>query len=88
MRGVPDDDEVRPAMATSPCGSKLVLSFAVQGQTSHTWSDRASNYFVSGEDDIRPGSIPGNTRSPFLYSPLPPLRGQPTVKYYPRWQPN
>jgi hypothetical protein len=22
MRGVPDDDEVRPAMATSPCGSK------------------------------------------------------------------
>ncbi len=25
MRGVPDDDEVRPAMATSPCGSKWVL---------------------------------------------------------------
>jgi hypothetical protein len=24
-------------------------------------SDRASNYFVSGEDYIKPGSIPGNT---------------------------
>jgi hypothetical protein len=22
-----------------------------------------------------------------MYSPLPPLRGQPTVEYHPRWQP-
>jgi hypothetical protein len=26
-------------------------------------SDRASNYFVSGEDKIKPGSIPGDTIS-------------------------
>ncbi len=25
----------------------------------HMVSDRASNYFVTGEDDIKPGSIPG-----------------------------
>jgi hypothetical protein len=28
---------------------------------SHLVSDRASNYFVSGEDDIKPGAIPGDT---------------------------
>jgi hypothetical protein len=28
---------------------------------SHMASDRASNYFVTREDDIKPGSIPGNT---------------------------
>jgi hypothetical protein len=33
-------------------GHPRITSFAVQGQTIHTWSDRASNYFVSGEDDI------------------------------------
>jgi hypothetical protein len=34
--------------------------FAGKSQTIHTWSDRASNYFVSGEDDIKPGSIPSD----------------------------
>jgi hypothetical protein len=29
----------------------------------HLVSDRASNYFVSGEDDIKPGSIPGVSRA-------------------------
>jgi hypothetical protein len=28
---------------------------------SHMVSDRASNYFVTGEDDIKSGSIPGDT---------------------------
>jgi hypothetical protein len=34
---------------------------AVKGQTIQTWSERASNYFVSGVDDMKPGSIPGDT---------------------------
>ncbi len=42
-------------------GYPRITSFAVQVQTIHTWSDRASNYFVSGEDDMKPGSIPGDT---------------------------
>jgi hypothetical protein len=42
-------------------GHPRIISIAVQGQTIHTWSDRASNYFVSGEDDMKPGSIPGDT---------------------------
>ncbi len=33
----------------------------MKGHTIHTWSDGASNYFVSWGDDIKPGSIPGNT---------------------------
>ncbi len=42
-------------------GHPRITSFAVQSQTIHTWSDRASNYFVSGEDNMKPGSIPGGT---------------------------
>jgi hypothetical protein len=30
----------------------------------------------------------GGPEAPFrIYSPLPPLRGQPIVEHYPRWQP-
>jgi hypothetical protein len=35
-------------------GHPRITSIAVQGQTIHTWPDRASHYFVSGEDDIKP----------------------------------
>jgi hypothetical protein len=42
-------------------GHPRITSFAVQGQTIHTRSDRTSNYFVSEEDDMKPGSIPGDT---------------------------
>ncbi len=35
-----------------------ISKIAGKGQTIHPWSDRASNYFVSGEDDIKPRSIP------------------------------
>jgi hypothetical protein len=29
----------------------------------------------------------GGPKALLFHSPLPPLRGQPTVKYHPRWQP-
>ncbi len=44
-------------------GDPRIIRIAGKSQTIHTWSDRASNYLVSGEDDIMPGSIPGNTVS-------------------------
>jgi hypothetical protein len=42
-------------------GHPRIIRIAGKSQTIHTWSDRASNYFVSGEDDIKPGSINSNT---------------------------
>jgi hypothetical protein len=66
-------------------GHPRIVSIAVKGQAIHTWSDRASNYLVSVEDDIKPGSIPGNTiiLDPFgqfmlnfsKYSPFKGVRG-------------
>ncbi len=44
-------------------GHPRIIRIAGKSQTIHNWSDRASNYFVSGEDDIRPGSISGATVS-------------------------
>jgi hypothetical protein len=38
-------------------GHPRIIRIAGKSQTIHTWSDRASNYFVSGEEDIKPGSI-------------------------------
>jgi hypothetical protein len=49
--------------------SSQIIRIAGKSQTIHTSSDRASNYFVPGEDDIKPGSIPGNTHSLVLISP-------------------
>jgi hypothetical protein len=39
-------------------GHPRIIRIAGKSQTIHTWSDRASNYFVSGEDYIKPGSFP------------------------------
>ncbi len=39
-----------------------------KSQTIHTWSDRASNYFVSGEDDIQARIISGDTISNKVYT--------------------
>jgi hypothetical protein len=39
-------------------GHHKIISIAFKGQTIDTWSDRASNYFVSGEDDTKPGLFP------------------------------
>jgi hypothetical protein len=33
-------------------GHPRIISIAVKGQTIHTWSDRASIYFVSEKDNI------------------------------------
>ncbi len=54
-------------------GHPRITSFAVQGQTIHTLSVRASNYFVSGEDDMKPGSIPGDTLLLIILYPTIPL---------------
>ncbi len=42
-------------------GHPRIIRIAGKTQTIHTWSDRASNYFLSGKDDIKLGSIPGDT---------------------------
>jgi hypothetical protein len=39
----------------------MIIRIAGKSQIIHTWLDRASDQFVSGEDDIKPGSIPGDT---------------------------
>ncbi len=39
-------------------GHPRIIRIAGKSQIIHTWSDRAPNYFVSGEDNIKPGSIP------------------------------
>jgi hypothetical protein len=44
-------------------GHPRIIRIAGKSQTICTWSDRASNYFVSG-DDIKTGSDPSNTIFP------------------------
>jgi hypothetical protein len=43
-------------------GHPRIIRIAEKSQTIDIWSDRASNYFVSGEDNIKTGSIPDDTK--------------------------
>jgi hypothetical protein len=45
-------------------GHPRIIRIAWKSKTIHTWSDRASKYFVSVEDNIKPGSIPSDTLPP------------------------